>query len=182
MLDKILIICYTAQLIQKARKCMSFMHIAVNNGCMYNIIVSGLLILSTLLPIGAIAGDVEQSPQFDENIDNIIYDVENSKVYQVDGNSMDPLGFADGDFIDVMTASELQIGDVIAFECSRDACDGAYIKRIVQKQGSCFWVEGRDDIWEENGKKKQSMDSRTTYGWLCNDDIKIYGVAFPQKA
>lgn len=55
------------------------------------------------------------------------------------------------------------------------------LKRSQKKQGDCYWVEGRTDVWEENGNRRQSMDSRTTYDWLCGEDITIYGVAFTKK-
>ncbi len=141
----------------------------------YYIIIFVVTIFIVAVPIQTSAGDIAVMSQFDRSER---YDVENSRIYQVEGNSMKTLGFAHDAFVTVVPTAEAHVGDVIAFECAHDECDGAYIKKIVQKQKSCYWLEGRQDIWEENNQKRQSMDSRTTYGWLCGDDIDIYGVAF----
>jgi hypothetical protein len=117
-----------------------------------------------------------------KKIVNDRYDRAHTKTYQVEGNSMRTLGFANGALIDVVPVDEVHIGDAIAFTCYKKECDGSYIKKVIQKYGDCFWVEGRNDVWEENGILKESLDSRTTYGWLCNDAIEIYGVAFLQGA
>jgi len=153
---------------------------------MYHIIIVCLLIITVFLPIGAIAGNTEDQVYFDEDVSNsedkyARYDVVNRQTYQVDGNSMKHLGFGNGVLVDVVPVSSLKVGDITAFECSHDACDGAYIKELTKKEGSCYWFEGRKDIWKEGSKKKKSMDSRTTYGWLCNEDVEIYGVAFLQN-
>jgi hypothetical protein len=106
------------------------------------------------------------------------YDLMHIKTYQAEGNSMSLFGFADRALISVVPANEFRIGDIVAFECYHEGCDGAYIKKIVKKQNNCYWLEGRRDIWKEFGIEKESLDSRTTYGWLCGDEIEIYGVAF----
>ncbi|MEN8252038.1 MAG: hypothetical protein ABFQ53_00440 [Patescibacteria group bacterium] len=145
---------------------------------MYYILLATIFGLSTLLPFGVIADEIGQNPVSDGFVVDVHYDFDNSRVYQIEGHSMEHIGFDDEEYVDVVPASHFNVGDVIAFECSHEKCDGAYIKEIRGKKDSCLWLEGRGDIWEENGERKQSMDSRTTYGWLCNDDINIYGVAF----
>ena len=150
---------------------------------MYYISVISIFIFSAFfLPIGVIAGDGEEIDGGTARALNVVYDYENQKEYQVDGNSMATLGFPHESYVNVVPASDLNVGDVIAFTCTHEKCDGAYIKKITKKQGACYWVEGRKDKWSENGQKKQSMDSRTTYGWLCNDDIDVIGVAFSKSA
>jgi hypothetical protein len=149
---------------------------------MYYIFIVIFLAFSALLPFGVIADEVTQVAISNAFLNDIKYDFEHIETYQVDGHSMEHLGFDDGKLVDVLPASDFNVGDVIAFECNRVECDGAYIKEIAGKMNnSCYWVEGRKDIWKEDGKRKQSLDSRTTYGWLCDDDIEIYGVAFLQK-
>ncbi len=135
-----------------------------------------------MLPFGVLAGEVSANDISAEIAGKVVYDVDNIKTYQVEGHSMEHLGFGHDVLIDVVPASDFNVGDVIAFECFHSKCDGAYIKKVTDKKETCLWVEGRYDIWEEDGKRKQSMDSRTTYGWLCDDDIDVYGVAFIQKA
>jgi hypothetical protein len=138
------------------------------------------LFSAVFLPIGVIASSGQELNEETARVLSVTYDYEKQKTYQVDGNSMASLGFPHNTHVDVVPASDFNIGDVIAFTCTHEKCDGAYIKKIVRKQGACYWVEGRKDKWNEDGQKKQSMDSRTTYGWLCNDDIDIIGVAFPK--
>ncbi len=140
-----------------------------------------LFIVWAFSPIGAIANSVETIPYDNDLIGDARYDFAHSVEYLVEGHSMESYGFMDGTRVDVVPATTFQVGDVIAFECTFDKCNGAYVKKIIKKDGECYWVEGRKDVWEENGSRRQSMDSRTTYGWLCNNDISIYGVAFPQK-
>lgn len=152
---------------------------------MYHVTIVFLLIITAFLPIGAIAGDIAQQATYPDSISDDRYerfDVENRKTYEIDGNSMKHLGFADGIFVDVVPVSNLEIGDIVAFECLHNLCDGAYIKELTKQEGSCYWFEGRRDIWKEDNLKKESMDSRTSYGWLCNEEIEIYGVAFLQNA
>lgn len=141
----------------------------------YYIIIFVVTIFIVAAPIQTSAGDIAVMSQFDEDER---YDMAHSRTYQVEGNSMKTLGFAHNAFVTVVPTEDFHVGDVVAFECTHDECDGAYIKKIVQKQKSCYWLEGRQDIWEEDAQKRQSLDSRTTYGWLCGDDIDIYGVAF----
>lgn len=148
----------------------------------YTSIVSLLLLSAFFLPLGAIASNVQELDYSTAEVLDVVYDYEKTRTYQVDGNSMAPLGFAHDTFVDVVPASNFNVGDVIAFTCSDEHCDGAYIKKISRKNGTCYWVEGRQDVWMEDGQKKQSMDSRTTYGWLCNDKITILGVASIQNA
>lgn len=148
---------------------------------MYYIFIATFFVFTALLPFGVIADEVSKIAISDEFSENIEYNFDKVKTYQIDGHSMEHLGFDDESFVDVIPVSDFNVGDIIAFECSRQECDGAYIKEIAGKKDSCFWLEGRRDIWEEDGKRKESMDSRTTYGWLCNDDIEIYGVAFLEK-
>lgn len=146
----------------------------------YSSVISLLLFSAFLLPIGVIASSGDEIDYSTAQVLDVFYDYEHTRTYQVDGNSMKPLGFQDESYVNVVPASDFNVGDVIAFECAHAQCNGAYIKKIARKNGTCYWVEGRKDIWIEDGQKKQSMDSRTTYGWLCNDDIKILGVAFLQ--
>ncbi len=151
---------------------------------MYHIIIVSLLFITAFLPIGAIAETSAKQIVFTNNISNnkyVRFDIEHRKTYEVEGNSMKHLGFQDGVHVDVVPVSELEVGDIVAFECHRGLCDGAYIKELTKKNGTCYWFEGRKDIWKEDNLKKKSLDSRTTYGWLCDDDLKIYGVAFLHK-
>lgn len=135
------------------------------------------LFCAVFLPFGAIADNGERHASHVSDVsDAVVYDFAHSARYLVDGRSMESYGFTDGMRVSVVPASDFRVGDVIAFTCTRDVCDGAYIKKITQKNGSCYWVEGRKDVWKENGKRKKSMDSRTTYGWLCDDEIAIIGV------
>ncbi|MEA3322663.1 MAG: S24 family peptidase [Patescibacteria group bacterium] len=143
----------------------------------YYISVFVVMAFIVVVPTQTSAGDIAIMSQFDEGER---YDLAHSRTYQVEGNSMKTFGFAHDALVTVVPAVEFRVGDVIAFECNHDECDGAYIKKIVQKQKSCYWLEGRNDVWEEDNQKRQSLDSRTTYGWLCDDDIDIYGVAFLQ--
>jgi len=152
---------------------------------MYHIIIASLLMVTVFLPIGVIAGDATEQVTYADVTTNekyARYDVDNKKVYQIDGNSMKHLGFQDGMFVDVVPVSSLKVGDIIAFECLHELCDGAYIKELTKQEGSCYWFEGRKDIWKEDNLKKQSMDSRTSYGWLCDEEVEVYGVAFLQNA
>ncbi len=148
---------------------------------MYHIIVVFLLVIATLLPIGAIAGDVTEQALYPQHTLNDRYerfDIKNRRTYEIDGNSMKHLGFQDGMLVEVVPVSKVKIGDTIAFTCLDESCDGDYIKELTKQKGTCYWFEGRKDIWKEDNLKKQSMDSRTTYGWLCDDEVKILGVAF----
>lgn len=150
---------------------------------MYYVSVITIFIFSAfLLPIGVIANDGDDlglSGQYYS--EGVVYEHAKSRTYQIEGHSMAHLGFDHESYVSVVPASGFKVGDVIAFECSHSKCDGAYIKKITRKNGACYWVEGRKDYWYEDGKKKESMDSRTTYGWLCNDKIDIFGVAFAKS-
>lgn len=148
---------------------------------MYNIILSSLFILSTLLPVGVIADTPIQGVVPDEFNEDVFYDFEAARIYQVDGHSMKHLNFDHGTIVNVIPASDFNVRDIIAFECSHEKCEGGYIKELTGKKDGCFFVEGRKDIWDEGGSKRQSMDSRTTYGWLCGDNIEIYGTVFTEK-
>ena len=151
---------------------------------MYHIIIVSLLVITAFLPIGVIAGDDTEQVAY-ANISEDKYerfDVENRVTYKIDGNSMKHLGFEDGSFVEVVPVTRLELGDIVAFKCLHDLCDGTYIKELTKQKGSCYWFEGRKDIWKEDNLKKQSMDSRTSYGWLCNEEVEIYGVAFLQNA
>ena len=143
---------------------------------MYKFSIIFLLVVIIFLLSGVAVGSAVQATY--SEITTI--DLAKARTYQVDGNSMKHLGFENESFVDVVSVEEPAIGDIVAFECFDDVCDGGYIKELTQKQGTCYWFEGRKDIWEEDGQKKQSMDSRTTYGWLCDEEVKILGVAFTQ--
>lgn len=140
-----------------------------------------LLFFSVFAPVGAIVSAAEYVPYANDNIGQERYDFTRSRTFQVDGHSMETYGYFDRALVDVVPAKEFYVGDIVAFECGHEKCHGAYIKKITKKQGDCYWVEGRTDVWEENGNRRQSMDSRTTYDWLCGEDITIYGVAFTKK-
>ena len=148
---------------------------------MYHVMLIGIFFFSALLPVGAHVISAEKMPYANEFIGDERFDFDQTRVFQVDGHSMESYGFMDGTRVDVVPATTFNIGDAIAFECTHDKCDGAYIKMITKKDDGCYWVEGRKDQWLQDGKKRQSMDSRTTYGWLCDEEITIYGVAFAQK-
>lgn len=141
-----------------------------------------VFVLWAFLPFGVIANAAEYVPYDNENIGKERYDFAHTRVFQVEGHSMESYGFFDRALVDVVPATEFFVGDVIAFECTHEKCDGAYIKKITKKEDNCYWVEGRRDVWEENGNRRQSMDSKTTYDWLCGDEIMIYGVAFTKDA
>jgi hypothetical protein len=149
---------------------------------MYYISVLFLFLFSVFSPVLAIADSADEVTYTTPVREDARYDFNRVKEYQVDGHSMENYGFMDGMRINVVAASSFVVGDVIAFECGHEKCDGAYVKKITQKDGACYWVEGRKDVWMENGSKRQSMDSRTTFGWLCDDDITIIGAAFTQGA
>lgn len=150
---------------------------------MYYFSVITIFIFSAFfLPIGAIASNSTEIGSGDIPTVAVAYDYTHARMFQVEGHSMETLGFAHNSYVNVVPVSDVNVGDVIAFTCTHEACHGAYIKRVAQKSGNCFWVEGRQDVWSENGVRKQSLDSRTTYGWLCNDTISIMGVAFTQNA
>ncbi len=138
-----------------------------------------------LLPIGAIAENVNQQithPKYTTKNDRYErFDIKNRQTYEIEGNSMKHLGFQDGMFVEVVPVSYVKVGDVVAFRCFDETCDGNYIKELTKQKGACYWFEGRKDIWKEDNLKKQSLDSRTTYGWLCDNEVKILGVAFLKK-
>jgi hypothetical protein len=144
---------------------------------MYKFSISFLLIVTIFLLSSVVVGSTVQATYSETST----IDLAKARTYQIDGNSMRHLGFENESFVDVVLVDEPAIGDVVAFECFDEVCEGGYIKELTQKQGTCYWFEGRKDIWEEDGQKKQSMDSRTTYGWLCDEEVKILGVAFIQE-
>jgi len=95
---------------------------------------------------------------------------------QVVGESMVPYGFLPGDIIHPKQQSA-HVGDIVVFSCHKSGCHGHYIKKLTQKRGACYWVEGRRDVWvDDTGQKKISIDSQTLFGWLCDDEIIIHGI------
>ena len=149
---------------------------------MYYIFLIVIVFFSAFLPVGgAYEISAEKMPYANDFVGDERFDFSQTRVFQVEGHSMESYGFMDGSHVDVVPASSFNVGDAIAFECMHEKCDSAYIKTITKKDGTCYWVEGRTDQWMQDGQKRQSMDSRTTYGWLCDDEIKIYGVAFVQR-
>lgn len=142
---------------------------------MIRIFIIIFFVFIVFMPLGVIADEFQEVSK--KNI-GIQYDFNSVQVYQVDGRSMENRGFMNGDLVKVIQASQFNIGDIIAFACFHEKCSGMYIKEIVGKINDCYWLEGRNDFWEENNVKKQSMDSRTTYGWLCNENIDIRGIVF----
>ncbi len=145
---------------------------------MYYVGVLFLFFLCIFSPIGALVSVANDLVYQESIVSDVQYDFAHATEYEVEGNSMAVFGFGDGARIDVVPASDFVIGDIVAFTCDHKACDGAYIKKITNKVDDCYWMEGRDDVWEEDGIRKQSYDSRTAFDWLCGDDIDIYGVAF----
>lgn len=105
-------------------------------------------------------------------------DFGNDHIYQIEGSSMEIFGLDNDAYVDVVPATRFEVGDIIAFECAHEKCDRTYVKKITNIRGSCYWVEGRDGIWVQDGKMKKSIDSRTTFGWLCDDQINILGIVF----
>ncbi len=90
-----------------------------------------------------------------------------------EGRSMEPT-FYDGDELKVDPAKEPTEGDVIVFRCK--SCDieenteGIMTKRLrlINKE-NCYWVEGDNP--------EVSLDSRDKkIGWLCPQDIELFGV------
>lgn len=91
-------------------------------------------------------------------------------VFILNGQSMAHLGYVDGMPVQVVHAP-CNIGSDIAFRYN--GID--YLKTLTRtKPNGNIWVQGRDDIWLENGIKKQSLDSRV-YGWLSPQQYIIYG-------
>jgi hypothetical protein len=67
---------------------------------------------------------------------------------------------------------ECNEGDVCVFTC--DKCktengDKSFIKEVIAKKDGCFWFEGNQDFWQEDGEVKQSHDSRS-FGWVCEGE------------
>ncbi len=91
------------------------------------------------------------------------------------GNSMEPTLF-DGNELTVDPKREPEQGDIIVFSCQTCpsiSSDEILTKRLydIDKNG-CYWVLGDN--------QSNSFDSRDM-GWLCYDDIKLYGVVIDIK-
>jgi signal peptidase I len=82
--------------------------------------------------------------------------------FQVDGPSMEPT-LHSGEYVTADKSRPIKTNDIIVFEYN----DKIYIKRIIKMKDNCFWVEGDN--------KENSEDSREL-GWICQPDIKYYGV------
>ena len=91
-------------------------------------------------------------------------------LFPVSGESMKPT-IENGSSV-LIHPDSAEIGDIVVFECYSSECrypgdnGGVLIKRVTQKQGNCFYLEGDNRL--------KSWDSRS-YGWLCDDDLKILG-------
>jgi signal peptidase I len=89
------------------------------------------------------------------------------------GDSMLPT-FSDGDELVVDSTLEPKAEDIIIFECARCNIPENELRILTKRlkkidQNGCYWVEGDN---QEN-----SYDSRRPeLGWLCSQDIKLFGV------
>lgn len=94
------------------------------------------------------------------------------------GTSMKQYGINEGEFIFYIN-KECNVGDICVFLCFADKCmhDGheMFLKKLIKKEGNCYWFEGNPKPWIENGAEFESWDSRK-YGWLCHGEIYIHGV------
>lgn len=82
-------------------------------------------------------------------------------LFLLDGKSMEHMGFYHGDHVQTVQAP-CEVNDVIVFKYK----DVNYLKQLTGYGNDCFYVQGRPDIWEENGKKMESLDSTQ---WGCVD-------------
>ena len=79
--------------------------------------------------------------------------------------------FKDQQLVEVIQAP-CKLTDTIVF--SYQGTD--YIKHLVDRyQDGDIYVLGRPDTWLENGKRRQSNDSRTNWGYLKSSEYDIKG-------
>lgn len=113
--------------------------------------------------------------------------------FEIDGNSMAPYGFKNGNTATERLTNSCEVGDICDFLCLAVRCkqyqNKNTFKNVVKKDGDRYWFEGRYDkydIYTKKVKKKKetitteywqtSFDS-TDYGWMTNNkDIIIKGV------
>jgi hypothetical protein len=95
------------------------------------------------------------------------------------GTSMIQYGFADGQDIRLWYMKDCQVGDFCVFKCTVDRCVHSgvskFLKRLVKRNGNCYWFEGNPKDWVEGGALMSSWDSRR-YSWLCGKELDVTGV------
>jgi hypothetical protein len=132
-------------------------------------------IIMAMATIGANVIPVEESP-LQPSI------VEATHVSTISGASMEPW-FRNGQKV-IIHKRQPEIDDAVAFRCFKDLCedgqdDNAVLKFLKKKEvvdgETCYWFEGRPDRYIFEGVEYGSFDS-TRYGWVCDKEIKIYGV------
>jgi len=91
------------------------------------------------------------------------------------GSSMEPT-FYDGDVLYVDPQAKPEEMDIIVFSCEN--CEGISPDEILTKriykinESGCFWLVGDN--------RQKSLDS-SIFGWLCKDDMTIFGVVVGKK-
>lgn len=90
------------------------------------------------------------------------------------GQSMEPT-FKTGDILVADKTAKPHEGDIIVFECKKcqkiNSEEGDIMTKRVMRidEKGCYWVEGDN--------KEISYDSRQReVGWLCPDDLRVFGV------
>ncbi|MCK5080577.1 MAG: S26 family signal peptidase [Candidatus Moranbacteria bacterium] len=92
------------------------------------------------------------------------------------GDSMIPT-ILDGEEVIADPNKKPEIGDIVVFSCEKCKINSDDIdiltKRLLRENlDGCYWVEGDN--------KGNSYDSRN-FGWLCPDDIELYGAVLDKK-
>lgn len=68
---------------------------------------------------------------------------------------------------------EPKVGDIVAFKCSTEKCNGNKLKRVIDIKNGCYFMMGDN--------REHSYDSGD-YGYICGDEILIRGVLVGQGA
>jgi len=121
----------------------------------------------------------------DKSHENYFYTADSS------GDSMLEFGLSEKEHnIKIFPNKPCDTGDICAFTCRVRKCQfpcddpntcqfnestASYIKKLTKFENNCYWFEGNEDVWEKDGKKYISIDSRK-YGWLCGNDLEINGL------
>lgn len=99
---------------------------------------------------------------------NKYYLVKHYYHFAVSGNSMQELGFNNGETL-WAKYGDCNIGNICVFQCNSSKCGGLeLIKQVKDKKDGCYWMEG-------NPSGKDTADSRN-FGWLCDNELRIIGV------
>lgn len=100
-----------------------------------------------------------------------------AETINLQGSSMEQYGLYGGERATIVLTSKVNEGDLVAFSCT-DVCPRTkMIKKLIYKNGDCYWFQGRDGVWKIGEETRHSLDSRV-YGWVCEKDIKIYGYVY----